>query len=61
MNQTILQPPYTCVHYGQAGHTRHNTEPSNETPLHHHHFIVFPKLTAHPQPSNLVNPVPLVQ
>jgi len=61
MNQTILQPPYTCVHYSQASYIRYNTEPSNETSLHHYYFIVFPKLTAYLQPFNLVNPMPLVQ
>jgi len=61
MNQTILQPPDTCVHYGQACRTGHSTESSYETPLHHHHFIVFLAPTAHPRPSNLVDPVPLIQ
>ena len=61
MNQTILQPPYTCVHYGQAYRTLHNTESSYETPLHYYYFVVFPGPTAHPQPPNLVDPVPLVQ
>jgi len=61
MNQTILQLPYRCVHYGQAYRTRHNTKSSYETPLHHYHFNMFPKLTTRPQPSDLVNPVPPVQ
>ncbi|KAK4205939.1 fungal-specific transcription factor domain-containing protein [Rhypophila decipiens] len=59
MNQTILQPPCTCVHYGQACRTRHSTESSYENPLHHHHFVVFPGLPAHLQPSDPVDPVPL--
>jgi len=42
MNQIILQPPYTYVHYGQACRTRHSTKSLYKTPLHHHHFIVFP-------------------
>jgi len=61
MNQTILQPPCTCVHYGQACRIRHSTESSYETPLHHHHFVVFPGLPAHLQPSNPVDPMPLIQ
>ena len=61
MNQTILQPLCTCVHCGQACRTRHSTESSYETPLHHYHFVVFPEPTAHPQPSDLVDPVPLIQ
>jgi len=60
MNQTILQPPYTCVHYGQACRTRYSTESSYETPLHYYYFVVFPGLPAHPQPSDLVDFVPLV-
>lgn len=61
MNQTILQPPYTYIHYSQACRTRHNTEASYGTPLYHYYFVVFPELTTHPQPSDLVDPVPLVQ
>jgi len=61
MNQTILQPPYTYVHYGQAYRIRHSIKSSYKTPLHHHHFIIFLKPTTHSQPSNLVDPVPLVQ
>ena len=60
MNQTILQPLYTYVHYGQAYRTLHSTESSYETPLHHHHFIVFPGPTTYLQPSNPVDPIPLI-
>jgi len=61
MNQIILQPLYTCVHYGQACRILYSTESSYETPLHHHHFVVFPGPIAYLQPSNLVDPVPFVQ
>jgi len=61
MNQTILQLPCTCVHYGQACHTRHNTESSYETLLYYYHFNVLPEPATHLQPSDLVDPVPLVQ
>jgi len=60
MNQTILQLPYTCVHYGQACRIHHNTKSSYETPLHHHHFDVLPKPAAYLQPFDPVDPVPLV-
>lgn len=61
MNQTILQPPYKFAHYGQACRTRYNTKSSYEAPLHYHHFVVFPELTASPRPSNLIDPVPFIQ
>jgi len=61
MNLTILQPPDTCVHYGQACRTGHSTESSCESPLHHHYFVVLPAPTAHPQPSDLVDLMPLVE
>jgi len=61
MNQMILQPPCTYVHYGQACRIRHNTESSYETPLYYYYFIVFPGPIAYLQPSNLVDPVPFVQ
>jgi hypothetical protein len=61
MNQTILQPLCTCVHYGPACRIRHSTESLYETPLHYHYFVVFPELPAYLQPSDRVNPVPLVQ
>jgi len=61
MNQIILQPLYTYVHYSQAYRILYSTESSYETPLYHYYFVVFPGPTAHPQPSNLVDPVPLVQ
>jgi len=60
MNQTILQPPCTCVHYGQACRIRHSTESSYEPPLYHYHFALFPELIALLQPSDLVDPVLLV-
>jgi len=31
MNQTILQPPYTCVHYGQTYRICYSTESSHVT------------------------------
>ena len=61
MNQMILQPPCTYVHYSQAYRIRHSTKSSYETPLQHHYFVIFPGPTAHLQPSNLVDPIPLIQ
>lgn len=57
----ILQPPDTCVHYGQACRTDHSTKSSYKPPLHHDYLAVFPGLTAHQQPSGPVNPVHIVQ
>jgi len=61
MNQTILQPPCTYVHYNQACRILYSTESSYETPLHYYHFVVFPGPTAHPQPSDPVDPMPFIQ
>jgi len=61
MNQTILQPPDTCMYYDQASRTGHSTKSSCESPLHHYYFVMFPDPTAHLQPSDPVDPVPLVQ
>ena len=61
MNQTILQLLCKCAHYSQAYRTRYNTESLHESPLHHHHFVVFPELTTHLQPSDLANPIHPVQ
>jgi len=61
MNQTILQPLCTYVHYGQAYRIRYSTKSSYKTPLYYLHFIVFPKPTTHLQPFNLVDSVPLIQ
>ena len=61
MNQTILQLPCTYVHYGQACRTRYSTESSYETPLYYYHFVDFPGVSAPLLPSDLVDPVPLIQ
>ena len=61
MNQVILQPPGKCVHYGQACRRRHSTVPSYDPPRHDHHPVDFPVLPAHPQPSDLVDPLRLVE
>ena len=60
MNQTILQPLYTCVYYGQVCRIRYSTESSYETPLYHYYFIVFLELTTHLQPFDSVDSVPFV-
>jgi len=60
MNQIILQPPYTCVYYGQVCRILYNTESSYETPLHYYYFTVFLRPTAYLQPFDPVDPMPFV-
>ena len=60
LNQTLLQPPGKCGHYGQACRTHHSTEPSYDPPLHHHHPAPFLTPPPQPRPSSLVDPLHLV-
>jgi hypothetical protein len=61
MNQRILQPFCTYVHYSLVYRICYNTESSYEPPLHYYHFVDFPRLSAHLQPSDPVDFMPLVQ